>query len=88
MKKVCSEEHGLTLEELENDLENDFDDLEDEYTFLTACYQLRALKRFTVKQNSFKQGSPDAVMLITSELPSDNGKYFALKKIKMFQVFG
>ena len=49
---------------------------------------MKALGQLTIKKGSFKQGSPDAVMLITSELPSDNGKYFALKKIKMFQVFG
>lgn len=77
IKEVCAEGEGITLEELVSEY-----DLDEKYFWHITCvaeYQLRAFKRFTVEQNSFKQGSPDAVFLITSELPSDFGKCFTLK---------
>ena len=39
---------------------------------------MKALGQLTIKKGSFKQGSPDAVMLITGELPLSFGKYFKI----------
>ena len=64
LKEVCAEEEGITLEELESEY-----DYQKAYICLTF-YQKRALGQLITKKDSFKEGSPDAVMLITSELPS------------------
>ena len=39
---------------------------------------MKALGQLTIKKDSFKQGSPDAVMLITGELPMAMGVYFKM----------
>ena len=44
---------------------------------------MKALGHLTIKKDSFKQGSPDAVMLLTSELPMSFGKYFEMNFKKM-----
>ena len=70
LKKVCAEENGLTLEELENDYDRNNED------FCIAEYHLKALGQLTIKKDLFKERSPDAVMLITSKLPVSMGMYF------------
>ena len=73
LKKVCAEENGLTLEELESDYDRNPALGAD---FCIAEYHLKALGHLTIKKDLFKEGSPDAVMLITSKLPVSMGMYF------------
>lgn len=82
LKKAVSVLEGLTIEELEESFYYDDDD--DEYTKrlidesfrlqYLSNYQLFTLKNFLKKNNLFKNGKVDAIMLLSSETANTEGK--------------